>query len=231
MKVAGLATPPRGRRDRSIFGYGLSELASHLEPEALLDRHMKVISAGACKRAYPHAIIASEICGQDLTARSAPLVQACPGDSGGPFIRQTSQGPVQIGITSWGPEVKDAKCGRRHLPGVYMRTVVVRVVHQRPEPGDPAVSRDRSRARFTQGHGHRPKVGQTLTCDPAQFGGSPATLSYRWIFNFKTVSRKQTIVVTKRDDRPRAGCHVTARNAGGRYVDDSPRVGDLVIGS
>ena len=43
-----------------------------------------------------------------------------------------------------------------------------------------------------------PKVGQTLTCTPPQFGGSPATLSYRWIFNFKTISRSQTIVATKR---------------------------------
>ncbi len=82
---------------------------------------MTVISASKCAKAYPRTIIASELCGQDLKSKHAPLIQACGGDSGGPFIHQTAQGPVQIGITSWGPEAKDAKCGTRPLPGVYMR--------------------------------------------------------------------------------------------------------------
>jgi secreted trypsin-like serine protease len=231
VRVAGTgnAADERVGETASIFGYGLAGPSFTSQPKALKTGHMKVISATACKRAYPHAIIASEICGQDLKTRQAPLVQACPGDSGGPFIRQTASGPVQIGITSWGPEVKDAKCGRRHLPGVYMRTSSFASFINDPNPVIQPFPTDPEHD-FTRVTGV-PKVGQALTCTPAQFSGSPATLSYRWIFNFKTISRKQTIVATHAMAGHRVGCHVTARNAGGRYTDFSPRVGDLLIGS
>jgi len=188
---------------------------------------MTVISPADCKRAYPHAIIPSEICGQDLSARRPPLVQACPGDSGGPFIRQTPAGPVQIGVTSWGPEVKDARCGFRHLPGVYMRTSAFASFINDPNPViEPFPTDPEHDCTHVTGV---PKVGQTLTCTPAHFGGSPATLSYRWIFNFKTISKKQTVVATKAMAGHHVGCHVTARNAGGSFTDFSPRVGDLTI--
>jgi hypothetical protein len=44
-----------------------------------------------------------------------------------------------------------------------------------------------------------------------------------------TKAPKQTIVATNAMAGHR-GCHVTARNAGGRFTDSSPRVGDLLIG-
>ncbi|TML07111.1 MAG: serine protease [Actinobacteria bacterium] len=229
VKVAGPAdaTDERVGEAASIFGYGLAGPSFRSQPRSLKSGAMTVISPSACRRSYPHAIVASEICGQDLTSRGTPLVQACPGDSGGPFIRQTASGPVQIGITSWGPEVKDAKCGRRHLPGVYTRTSSFASFINDPNPVIEPFPTDPEH-NFPRVTGV-PKVGETLTCNPPQFGGSPATLSYRWIFNFKTVSRKQTLVATKAMAGHRAGCHVTARNAGGQFTDDSPRVGDLVI--
>jgi hypothetical protein len=45
-----------------------------------------------------------------------------------------------------------------------------------------------------------------------------------------TKAPKQTIVATNAMAGHRVGCHVTARNAGGRFTDSSPRVGDLLIG-
>jgi secreted trypsin-like serine protease len=211
----------------SIFGYGLTGSSFRSQPRALQTGQMSVISATACKRAYPHAIIPSELCGQDLASKRTPLVQACPGDSGGPFIHQTAAGPVQIGVTSWGPEVRDAKCGRKHLPGVYMRVSSFASFIDDPNPVIQPFTADPEHdyPRVTG----EPHVGQTLTCNPPQFGGSPATLSYRWTFNFKVISRKQTVTATTAMVGHSVGCQVIARNAGGRFDDFSPKIGRLVI--
>jgi hypothetical protein len=218
-------TVEKVRETASILGYGNTSSRPTSSPKSLLTGKMSVISTAACKKAYPHAIIASEICGQDLKSKRAPLIQACAGDSGGPFIRQTSQGPVQIGITSWGPEVKDAKCGRRHLPGVYMRTSSFPSFINDPnpviQPYPAAPLLDLASVSKVTGIG---KVGQILTCNPPAFGGSPSTLSYKWILNFKTVSRTPTLKVTRAMIGRSMGCIVTARNASGQFQVFTPRV-------
>jgi hypothetical protein len=206
------------RETASILGYGITTPSVISSSKSLLGGRMSVISAAACKQAYPRAIIASEICGEDLHSKHAPFIQACAGDSGGPFIRQTPQGPVQIGITSWGPEVKDAKCGKRHLPGVYMRTsAFAPFIHeQNPviQPFPAAGPLDPASTPKTTGIG---KVGETLTCHPPVFGGSPSKLAIKWVLNFKTISRATTVKVTKAMIGHRIGCNVTARNASGHF--------------
>src|SRR4029077_14082838 len=82
---------------------------------------MPLIGAGDCALAYPGAIVSSMGCQEDL-AHHTPLIQACPGDSGGPVVAPTAAGPVQIGVTSWGPETMNGECGQKFLPDVYMRT-------------------------------------------------------------------------------------------------------------
>ncbi|RIJ16029.1 serine protease [Henriciella mobilis] len=44
-------------------------------------------------------------------------VDACQGDSGGPMVYRGDDGPVQVGIISWG-----LGCARNESPGVYVRT-------------------------------------------------------------------------------------------------------------
>jgi hypothetical protein len=202
----------------SLLGYGITTPSATSVSKSLQRGRMTVISKAKCAKAYPHAILASEICGEDLHSKHAPFMQACAGDSGGPFIRQTARGPVQVGVTSWGPEVKDAKCGRRHLPGVYMRVASFRsfLAEQNPviQPFPAAAPLDPASTPKTTGIG---KVGEILTCHPPVFGGSPAKLSYRWVLNFKTVSRTPTLKVTRAMIGHRMGCNVTARNASGRF--------------
>ena len=80
-----------------------------------------MLRADACAQAYPNAIQASMLCTIDPAQQAPPFTQACGGDSGGPIVETTPSGPVQIGITSWGPEVMDGACGQLHLPNVSMR--------------------------------------------------------------------------------------------------------------
>jgi hypothetical protein len=225
LPAAGDRTVEKTGETASIFGYGLTGASPLSSPRSLRTGTMSVISSAACRRAYPKAIISSEICGQDLSHRRPPLVQACPGDSGGPFIHQTPLGPVQIGITSWGPEVKNAPCGRRHLPGVYMRVSSFAPFIDEPDPViqpyPAAPLTDLASAPKVTGVG---KVGRTLTCNPPQFAGSPSTLSYKWILNLRVVSRTATLKVPRDAVGHFLGCSVTARNASGHFDVVTPRV-------
>jgi secreted trypsin-like serine protease len=210
----------------SLFGYGITDTS--VSNRALRGGDMKVISASRCANAYPKAIIASEICGLDSKSTHAPFIQACPGDSGGPFLKHTPAGPVEIGITSWGPEVKAAKCGARQLPGVYMRVSSFLDFITGPDPViEPFPTGDTPYATVTGDA----KVGATLTCNAPPLGGSPATLSYRWIWNNEVISRKATATAIPAMRGRSVGCTVTARNAGGHVDMFTPRVGRLVIRS
>jgi V8-like Glu-specific endopeptidase len=210
----------------SLFGYGLGSSRPRDFSTLLRTGDMTVISASACAKAYPKAIIASEICAQDLKSKHAPLVQACPGDSGGPFLAHTAQGPVQIGITSWGPEVKDAKCGAKPLPGVYMRVSSFASFINDPNPViEPFPTGD---APYTTVSGVA-KVGQTLTCNLPPLGGSPAKVTYRWFFHNKVISRTSTATATRDMVNHSVGCTATARNASGHIEMFSPRIGRLVV--
>jgi secreted trypsin-like serine protease len=205
----------------SLFGYGLTSVG--FRNTALRTGDMTVISASKCAKAYPKAIIASELCAQDLKSKRAPLVQACPGDSGGPFL---TQGSVQIGITSWGPEVKDAKCGAKPLPGVYMRVSSFASFITDPNPViEPFPTGDAPYPTVTG----VAKVGETLACNAPPLGGNPATLSYAWIFNNKVISRKATATATRDMVGHSVGCTLAARNAGGHIEMFTPRIGRLVI--
>ena len=174
----------------------------------------------------PGAIIASELCTQDLKSKHAPLVQACPGDSGGPTLVRTPAGPVEIGITSWGPEVKDAKCGVKPLPEVAMRVSSFLSFINDPNPViEPFPTGD---APYPTVSGTA-KVGQTLTCNVPPLGGSPATVSYRWLFHNKVISRTKTATATRDMVGHSVGCTATVRNASGHVEMFTPRIGRLVI--
>jgi hypothetical protein len=113
------------------------------------------------------------VCSDDRDGRR-PFTQGCAGDSGGPLLVRGPHGLVQIGVTSWGAETKDARCGERRLPSVAMRTSAHHAFITQPDP--PIAPFPRGPATATGD----PRAGGTLTCNAA-FNGSPAQIAYRWV--------------------------------------------------
>jgi secreted trypsin-like serine protease len=161
---AGLEAPGSAVR---LLGYGFTKPVETSPLIPLQGGDLKLIDAATCDKAYPHAIEPTDICARD---DDAPLTQPCPGDSGGPLIAQTPDGPVQIGVTSWGAEVKEKQCGKAHLPAVWMR---VSKFHDFITAADPVLRPyTRGKVKLT---GKR-----TLTCHAPTFAGTSPKVTYRW---------------------------------------------------
>jgi hypothetical protein len=219
----------------TLIGYGQTAPPSDANPPvptpilALQQGTMPLIAAGDCGVAYPRAIVPSMGCQEDL-AHHTPLIQACPGDSGGAVVVSTPTGPVQIGVTSWGPETMSGKCGEKFLPDVYMRTAAFRdFVNQKKPIIEPFVRRKRQ-----TGFGSAvssivgtPQVGRTVTCHVPKLGGDPYTLSYVWTTEQRAGlvdlpgKTKATLKITKAiyqgsiKQTRHLYCTATARNKGG----------------
>jgi hypothetical protein len=191
---------------------------------------MPVIGASDCARAFPRAIQPSMGCSEDL-AHHAPLIQACAGDSGGPVVVPTAAGPVQIGVTSWGPETMNGACGEKFLPDVYMRTAAFTAFITQKNPVLEPFLKPR---RGTSGEFGpsavkivgSPRAGHQLTCKAPKLGGDPYKLSYSWSVTrgVRVVelprATKQTLEITRSLYRApkhdwNVSCRATARNAGG----------------
>src|SRR4051794_28607577 len=179
--VTGVTPVPLGAEPASpavsLLGYGLAKPVpvfvpkpgAVLEPTPIAPLQvgtLSLISRADCLKAYPYAVNTSELCSEDLSPYATP-VTACLGDSGGPLL---APGPVQIGITSWGAEVKDHDCGTARLPDVSMRVASFTSFITDPTP----VLAPRSV------HPARIAGSRRLTCRAPRFTGSRAKLSYRW---------------------------------------------------
>ncbi len=227
VRVAGAGDAPfqAPGTSPSIVGYGETVPVEPFDPGPvptlpLQQGALTVIDASACAHAYPKAIQPSMICTEDLAHQAPPFVQACPGDSGGPIIEQTPSGPLQIGITSWGPEVMNGACGQQHLPNVAMRTSSFTAFINDPKPViEPFTLHPGSNATVTG----TARVGRTVTCKVPELGAARATLSYTWrlVQNTDRVrARGQKLKITAAlyhvaSSPRRLFCTATARNAGG----------------
>jgi secreted trypsin-like serine protease len=228
---AALEQPGRAAR---LLGYGV--LAARADDPfplapALQAGDLSLISRTDCLRAYPHAVQPTDLCAQDLGPGA--LTQPCPGDSGGPLLADTPTGPVQIGVTSWGAEVKDKQCGAARLPAVWMRVSAYHDFLTDPNPVLAPHTSLRKAGVKRGGYG-------ALTCIAPKFGGSPARIGYRWgVANFKgqLVPEMPNPITpikgaTKRTFKPggkathgkKIACQVRAANAGGEWTVYSPSV-------
>ena len=122
--------------------------------------------------------------------------------------------------------MKDASCGRKHLPGVYMRTSSFASFINATNPVISPYMLDANDFPRVTG---TPEVGATLTCNPPKFGGTPSTLHYTWIFNSKTISTKQTVTAIRAMAGHSVGCNISARNASSHFEVSTPRAGRLRI--
>jgi Trypsin len=186
---------------------------------------LSLISRADCLKAYPYAVNTTELCTEDLAADTTP-VMACGGDSGGPVL---APGPVEIGITSWGAEVKNHDCSTARLPDVAMRVASFGSFIADPSPV--LAARSTRPARITGSH--------RLTCHAPHFTGSRATLSYQWGLAAAGYEKAGTRVLTTPEPllkplmrplrgatrrtlvpphRRRVTCTVTAHNASGSWT-------------
>jgi secreted trypsin-like serine protease len=216
----------------TLIGYGQTapETSTSVPPDLPLQQGaLPIISASDCAAAYPRAIQPSMGCNEDL-AHHAPLIQACPGDSGGPVVVSTPSGPVQIGVTSWGAEVMHGLCGEKFLPGVYMRTAAFTAFINQTKPViEPFLKVRRSASGLGSSSADVAgvaRVGRTVKCVVPKLGGDRYKLSYAWVWPKRVFveipgATKQTLKITRsiyRHAQPgarRVGCTATARNAGG----------------
>jgi secreted trypsin-like serine protease len=211
----------------TLIGYGITTPDEGAPRAPLQQGVLPRISAAQCLAAYPRAIDANMGCALDPRT-TGPFTQACPGDSGGPVVVSTPGGPVQIGVTSWGPETMDGLCGQKPLPDVFMRTAAFTkflATAELPILPFTHLTHRGSTARIAG----TPRVGHTLTCEPVKLGGDPATLHYFWtkvtkkgIVDIPNAQHRTLAVTAKlRDSVPfnhAVFCNALARNKGGELL-------------
>jgi secreted trypsin-like serine protease len=190
-------------------------------PPALQQGSLSVIGHSDCATRYPHALRPSMLCTRDLVAHT-PLVQACLGDSGGPVLAASPSGPVQIGVTSWGPEVMDAPCGVKPLPDVAMRvSSFASFLRARKLPIEPYTLHRHAISRITG----TARIHHTISCRAPKLVGKGVKVSYRWQADSTDThdlraAHRRTLKVTRSIYRQsgivhQVACTVTARNPGG----------------
>lgn len=217
-----------------LLGYGLLAASRRNPfplPPALQGGALELISRQQCLKSYPRAVEPTDLCAQDLG--SGPRTQPCPGDSGGPLLADTPNGPVQIGVTSWGAEVKDKACGAARLPAVWMRVSAYHAFLTAPDPVlAPHTSARKASLRRSGKH--------RLTCVTPAMGGSPSRLRVRWgVARFPgqlIQEMPHPLKLIKGATSPsfttgraatrgkKIACEVRAANAGGHWTVYSPSV-------
>lgn len=179
----------------TLFGYGATgpPPSSKSNPPAapslplgsqgLQNGALSVISPRQCAESYPGVITPKVLCTRDL-ATHRPLVMACAGDSGGPVVASTPDGPVQVGVTSWGAEVKNGVCGDSLLPNVPMRVAAFSSFITQAEPViEPYTANGKAGGLGSGAVAHVAgvaRVGKTVSCTPPKLAGDPFKLSYAW---------------------------------------------------
>ena len=92
----------------TVIGWGYTENGF---PEILNEVDVSYVDQSACESLYnPFIIDQTMLCAADEGRDS------CSGDSGGPIFVQSQDGPIQVGIVSWG-----YGCALPNYPGVYSR--------------------------------------------------------------------------------------------------------------
>lgn len=87
-------------------------------PRLLHEVDIEVIDPTECKAVYEQLQVPAFTIGDTEICATGPRggKDSCFGDSGGPLVVPGTNGYVQVGVVSWGPQ-----CGNPLFPGVYTR--------------------------------------------------------------------------------------------------------------
>ncbi|WP_276135172.1 trypsin-like serine protease [Polluticoccus soli] len=124
--VSPIAMPAQG--DNSLYddgdpvnivGFGIYDtLNLGAQPDTLQFAPIQVIGNTQCNQLYGGAILADMVCAGMFSGN----IGGAAGDSGGPLFANTSNGPVQTGVVSWG----GGAWTTTDAPGVYTRVSAYR---------------------------------------------------------------------------------------------------------
>jgi secreted trypsin-like serine protease len=136
LRLAGARRLTRAGRAARLWGYGpISTRPGSCEnppgalppcfaPGSLHQADVRLLSRRACGRSYRGALDGSMLCSRDRTG--ARRAHACPGDSGSPLAVRDRGHWVQVGVVSWGAEVKRRRCDDTDLPMVMANVASLR---------------------------------------------------------------------------------------------------------
>ena len=109
-----------GELAAQLHGLGVQNLqavqAEIMSPEQLRKADLQEIAQQDCALAYGAACgtNAVDLDGNICTMGTVTRKASCQGDSGGPLFAISSEGPVQVGVVSWGHS-----CADDLFPGIY----------------------------------------------------------------------------------------------------------------
>ncbi|MDP3516981.1 MAG: serine protease [Pseudohongiella sp.] len=101
-----------------VAGWGATVGDGSTPSDNLLATQLITVPENTCATAHEGSITANMFCAGGYT--STDTSDTCQGDSGGPLFVMLNDGPMQLGITSFGGS-ETSNCGTPGLPGVYAR--------------------------------------------------------------------------------------------------------------
>jgi secreted trypsin-like serine protease len=94
----------------TVIGWGTTRAKGQPSyPDDLQEVDVPAVGDGRCSRVYGTSFHRAT-----MLCAGGPGIDSCYGDSGGPLFARRAEGPVQLGVVSWGNG-----CATRRFPGVY----------------------------------------------------------------------------------------------------------------
>jgi trypsin len=115
--LASAELPVPNGQPLEVTGWGVTAEGAISPSRPLLKANVPYVDNAACNVAYEGSIKPGMLC----AGYREGGIDACQGDSGGPLVWRTSDGPVLVGVVSFG-----TGCARRLKYGVYTRVSAYR---------------------------------------------------------------------------------------------------------
>jgi secreted trypsin-like serine protease len=113
IRLSRPAAEPRAGEPLTVTGWGATAEGG-LKSRQLMRAVVPYVDNSTCNRpdSYAGRVLPSMLCAGEVFGGA----DACQGDSGGPLVQSLADGPVLVGVVSFG-----VGCGRQHKYGVYVR--------------------------------------------------------------------------------------------------------------